>query len=147
MALASLKELKNYLTVTANDYWHYHYVFDETAAFRKKNLGSQMTDSILINSIAPVVFAYGHYTNDDQYKNKALQWLEQIAAEKNSITKGYALLGVENKNAFDSQALLHLKKTYCDKKHCLDCAIGNGLLKKTNPIDTAHSTQYPGAGF
>ena len=63
------------------------------------------------------------------YKNKALQWLEQVAAEKNHITNAFASLKIENENAFDSQALIQLKNEYCNKKRCLECAVGNRLLK------------------
>ena len=125
----SLAAIKKLLNVTANDYWHYHYMPDELSAFKKKNLGVQMMDNILINTIAPVVFAYGMYHSEDRYKDKALQWLLEIAAEKNAITKGFDKLGIENKNAFDSQALIQLKNEYCNKKKCLDCAVGNKLLK------------------
>ena len=125
----SLKEIKELLNVTANDYWHYHYVFDEATAYKEKNLGTQMINNILINTIIPIVFAYGLYNREEAYKNKALQWLEEIAAEKNSITNAWAGLGIENKNAFDSQALIQLKNEYCNKKRCLNCAIGNRLLK------------------
>ena len=126
----SLAAIKKLLNVTANDYWHYHYMLDEHVAFKKKNLGVQMMDNILINTIAPVVFAYGMYHSEDRYKDKALQWLLEIAAEKNAITKGFDKLGIENKNAFDSQALIQLKNEYCNKKKCLDCAVGNKLLKE-----------------
>lgn len=125
----SLKEIKQLLNVTANDYWHYHYVFDEATAYKEKNLGTQMINSILINTIIPIVFAYGLYNREEAYKNKALQWLEEIAAEKNNITNAWAGLGIENKNAFDSQALIELKNEYCNKKRCLNCAVGNRLLK------------------
>ena len=125
----SLKEIKELLNVTANDYWHYHYVFDEATAYKEKNLGTQMINNILINTIIPIVFAYGLYNREEAYKNKALQWLEEIAAEKNNITNAWAGLGIENKNAFDSQALIELKNEYCNKKRCLNCAVGNRLLK------------------
>ena len=125
----SLKLIKDLLNVTANDYWHYHYVFDETAAFKKKNLGRQMTDNILINTIIPIIFAYGKHQDEETYKHKALKWLEEIKAEKNTITKGFEALGINNKNAFDSQALLQLKNEYCDKKRCLECTVGNKLIK------------------
>ena len=88
-----------------------------------------MIDNILINTIAPVVFAYGLYHNDDNYKDKALHWLLEINAEKNAITKGFGELSIANKNAFDSQALIQLKNEYCNRKKCLDCAAGNKLLK------------------
>lgn len=125
----TVKELSNWFDVTANDYWHYHYRFDETAAFKKKKLGAAMIDNIIINTIAPVLFAYGSYHDEQKYKEKALKWLEQTAAESNSITKGFQQLGIENKNAFDSQALIELKNEYCNKKRCLDCGVGNAILK------------------
>lgn len=88
-----------------------------------------MIDNIVINTIAPVLFAYGNYHSDNKYKLKALQWLEETASESNSITKGFQQSGVENKNACDSQALIELKNEYCNNKRCLDCAVGNYLLK------------------
>lgn len=124
-----VKTIRDLLQVTANDYWHYHYVFDVTSAFKKKKLGEQMIDNILINTVVPVLFAYGHYHNENVYKDKALQWMEQIKAEKNAITTGFAALQVNNKTAFDSQALIQLKNEYCNKKRCLDCSIGNKLIR------------------
>jgi hypothetical protein len=131
---ASLKEIKDLLNVTANDYWHYHYVFDEAATFKEKHLGVQMINNILINTIIPIVFAYGVYNREEQYKEKAQQWLEQTAAEKNGITNAYTLLGIQNNNAFDSQALIQLKNEYCNRKRCLECAVGNSLLKNYSQL-------------
>jgi Protein of unknown function (DUF2851) len=125
----SVKDVKEWFDVTANDYWHYHYRFDETSAFKKKKLGDTMIDNIIINTIAPVLFAYGNYHSEQKYKDKALQWLEETAAESNSITKGFQKIGIENKNAYDSQGLIELKTQYCEKKKCLDCGVGNYLLK------------------
>lgn len=124
-----LHDVKNWLDVTANDYWHYHYRFDEPSDFKKKNLGAAMTDNILINTVCTVLFAYGHFQREQKYKDKAVGWLEEISAESNSITKGFQKLGLQNKNAHDSQALIELKNEYCSKKKCLDCAVGNSLLK------------------
>ena len=124
-----LQEIKKLLNVTANDYWHYHYVFDESTAFKEKHIGTQMVNNLLINTIIPIVFAYGMYNKEDGYKSKALQWLEEVPAEKNNITEAFAGLGVENKNAFDSQALIQLKNEYCNQKRCLQCSVGNRLLK------------------
>lgn len=126
----TLKEIKDLLNITANDYWHYHYLFDEPSGFKKKHLGRQMTENILINTVCVMLFAYGHYHNESSYKNKALQWLEEITAESNSITNGFIKTGISVKSAFDSQALLQLKQHYCDKKKCLNCAVGNKLLKQ-----------------
>ncbi len=125
----SVADVKKWFDVTGNDYWHYHYRFDETSAFKKKKLGAAMIDNIIINTIVPMLFAYGNYHDEEKYKQKALKWLEETSAEINSITKGFQELKIENKNAFDSQALIELKNEYCNKKRCLDCSVGNYLLK------------------
>ncbi len=124
----SLQSLMDSFNVTANDYWHYHYVFDEIAAFKKKKTGRQMTENILINTVIPLVYAYGSFLDEATMKQKAVQWSMEIKAEQNSILSGFESLGIANKTAYDSQALLHLKNVFCDQKRCLDCAIGNKLI-------------------
>jgi hypothetical protein len=79
--------------------------------------------------VCPVLFAYGEFHKEQKHKDRAIRWLEEVRAESNLITKEFQHLGVENKNAHDSQALIELKNQYCNKKKCLDCAIGNALLK------------------
>lgn len=88
-----------------------------------------MIDSIIINTVVPVLFAYGNHKNEKQYTEKALKWLEDIPAEKNTITSGFSALKISNKKAWDSQALIELKNEYCNKKRCLDCSVGNAILK------------------
>lgn len=126
----SLKEVKTMFDVKANDFWNEHYTFNETTTFKEKILGASMIDGIIINTVVPAVFAYGSFHKNELLKNKAQGWLEEIKAEKNHITKGFALLGVVNKNAFDSQALIELKTNFCDVKRCLNCAVGNAVLKR-----------------
>ncbi len=124
-----LKEVRDLLDITANDYWHYHYRFGELSDYKIKSLGEDMVNNILINTIVPVLYAYGAYHNEDTYKNKALCWLEEIAPENNRITKGWKETGISNHKAYDSQALIELKTQYCDHKRCLECGVGNALLK------------------
>lgn len=125
----NLSELQNLLNVTANDYWHYRHMPDHPTAFKKKTLGKSMIENICINTIIPVLYAYGYYNNIETYKNKAIDWLRMLGAEQNNIVNRYAALGITCSNAFDSQALLQLKKWYCDEKKCLQCAVGGRLLK------------------
>jgi hypothetical protein len=125
----SISGVKKWFDITANDYWHYHYVFDQPSPFKKKKLGPTMIDNIMINTIAPILFAYGSYHKENKYNQKAMQWLEETSAENNAVSRGFQKLGIENKNAFDSQALIELKNEYCNKKRCLDCAVGNAILK------------------
>ena len=125
----SVKEIRKWFEVEANDYWHYHYKFDEETAFKKKRPGAALVNSIIINTVVPVLFTYGAYHRENKYKLKALDWLTQITPEVNYITRGFRKMSIENKNAYDSQALIELKNNYCDSKKCLECSIGNAVLK------------------
>ena len=129
LEINDLDELRKLLDVTANDYWHYHYLFDQPTNYQLKNLGRTMTDNIIINTIIPVLFAYGMYHNTNEWKDKAIMYLSQLAAEKNKITNAWKEHNVSNENALESQALLELKNNYCDNKRCLQCAVGFKLLK------------------
>lgn len=124
----TLRELRTLLQVAASDFWDTHYVLHESTAFRKKGLGQQMVDNIIINTIAPMLFAYGQLRQEQHYKDKAIDCLSQLPPEKNTITAQWESIGILNENASDSQALLELKKEYCDQRRCLECAVGNQLL-------------------
>ncbi|MDB5209385.1 MAG: hypothetical protein JWQ30_212, partial [Sediminibacterium sp.] len=115
--------------VTANDYWHYHYRFDEPAIFQPKHLGKQMAENILINTVIPVLFAYGLYSKDEAYKEKAIQWLYELPPEQNQVTRQWQRLNISHRSALDSHALIELTNQYCVNKRCLDCAVGNRILK------------------
>ncbi len=57
--------------VTASNYWHNHYQLDEVAAHKSKHLGKQMAENILINTVIPILFAYGSYCKEELFKDKA----------------------------------------------------------------------------
>lgn len=127
---AEVDEIKTLLAVTANDFWHYHYTFQQASPFKNKSLGSDTINNICINTIIPTLFAYGLHHEDEKYKDKAIRWMENLQGEKNYITKGFAQLNIDTKTAADSQALIELKNEYCTGKKCLFCAVGNQLLKR-----------------
>jgi hypothetical protein len=96
-----------------------------------KKLGQIMKNSLLINTFVPLLYAYGWLRGEPACQEKALRWLREARPESNAVLTGWMRLGVVNKNAADSQALLELKSGYCDPKKCLDCAIGKVLLGAT----------------
>jgi len=129
LELEKVDAVYNLLDVTANDYWHYHYLFDEATPYKPKKLGKVMTDNIIINTVVPVLFAYGRFHKNEVLKERAVQLLAALPPEQNAVTKAWQLHGVKNQNAADAQALIELKTTYCNQRNCLQCAVGNKLLK------------------
>ncbi len=126
----NLREIENALVVELSNYWQTHYRFDSLSKKSNKTLGRSSIHLIVINVIAPLLFLYGQERDDQRYKDRALELLEEVPAEQNQIISQWKTLGWEAHNAFDTQALLHLKKHYCDKRRCLDCAVGCSILKK-----------------
>jgi hypothetical protein len=126
---AFVTDVHQWFDIVANDYWHYHYRFDEISSFRIKKIGSSMIDNLVINTMAPMLFAYGLHYGLPVFQQKAIEWLEDTEQETNSVINGFNKLNISINNSFDTQALLELKNEYCDKRRCLECAIGNSILK------------------
>ncbi|RYG51467.1 MAG: DUF2851 family protein [Chitinophagaceae bacterium] len=125
----SLKDLHDLLNVYVTSYWQYHYKPDEEAAFSEKKLGEEMKRNILINTFLPFIYAHGRHTQSPELMNKATEWLRQIQPENNRITRSFNAAGFLSANAFDSQALIYLRKKYCDERRCLQCNLGVKMLK------------------
>jgi hypothetical protein len=126
----SVTELKSMFVISASAYWDNHYFPDEESVCRKKKLGENMTSQLLINSIVVIVFAYGLYHNEEHYQQCALQWLDELMPESNGICEQFKKYDIRINSAFDSQSLIQLKQNYCDNKKCLQCGIGNAILRK-----------------
>jgi hypothetical protein len=117
------------MNVEASEYWHMHYVFDKASKHKTKHLGNDSINNILINTIVPFLFVYGKQKDNEKYVERVLKFLEQTDGENNSIINKWKTLGISADNAYSSQALLQLKNEYCESKKCLNCSIGNYLLK------------------
>jgi hypothetical protein len=127
----TIKEVSALFDVTANDYWNEHYKPDTETEFSPKKTGRTLIDRVIINAVIPVLFSYGHRQMAEEVRAKALQWLNDMPAESNRFTGIFKTLGRKPKNAGESQSLLTLKQEYCDAKRCLECAVGNQILKQS----------------
>jgi Protein of unknown function (DUF2851) len=96
-------------------------------------LGVQTKRSILINAHVPLLYAYSLMRQEPQQRDKALRWLYETPPENNTFIRRWQQLGIPAATAADTQALLELKKNFCDPKRCLDCAIGQSLLTSPTP--------------
>lgn len=92
-------------------------------------LGEITVRSILINAVIPITIAYGQWQGEDLLIERAIEYLEQLPAESNRYMEYWIQAGIPQRNAFDSQALLHLYKEYCEPRKCMQCRIGCWLVK------------------
>ena len=124
------KQIKELFTLNASVYWDTHYRFNKLSPEQKKQLGSSSIENILINTVVPFLFVYGDRHNQHHLKDRALDLLENLKPENNSIINRWKEMGVSVRSAFESQALIQLKNCYCKPKKCLNCHLGTKLIKK-----------------
>ncbi len=125
----NLRELENFFNVHPSGYWRDHFQFEKPSINREKALGRDFVHLLVINTIVPFLFHYGKTNGLDEPQKRALVLLEELPPETNNLVDGWSALGVPARHAFQTQALIHLKTRYCDQKRCLECAVGNAILK------------------
>lgn len=122
------KKLQKIFKVSTSEYWKTHYNFGKESKKSIKNLSTSFIDLLIINAILPLQFFYSN-TISNQIYNDLLNSISTLKPEKNAIVSKFKTEGITVKNAMHSQAVIQLKKEYCDKNQCLQCAIGFELLK------------------
>jgi hypothetical protein len=125
----TLDAAKEMLATQVTPYWQTHYAFGCESAKNEKHLSASSVNLLLINTVVPMLFAYGRHRQDDKLCDRAFDFLESLRAEDNTIVRTWREVGLTVDNAGDSQALIQLKKVYCDRRDCLRCRIGYEYLK------------------
>ena len=110
-------------------YWETHYTFGHAGEKQQKRLSAASLQLLLINTVVPILFAYGRHKSDEKLCQRAFDFLDQLKAENNHIVRMWQNCGLNVENAGDSQALIQLKKMYCYRKDCLRCRIGYEYLR------------------
>jgi len=123
------KELTALFSVPQSAYWQSHYQFFKPARETVGNIGEASVGNIIINTVAPLLVAYGKSKDENLYVDRAVAILQQVHAEANHIIDQWKAVGMVCKTAFDSQALVELYNNFCQKRRCLECSIGASLVK------------------
>lgn len=130
ISCATIKEVQQLLRIQVTPYWETHYAFGTSSTQGSKELAAASLNIIMINTVVPVLFAYGRHKSDERLCDRAFDFLEQLKAEDNTIVRMWQQCGLPVNSAGDSQALIQLKTAYCDRKECLRCRIGYEYMKR-----------------
>ena len=125
-----VETVKSLLQTSTSIYWKSHYVFGKETVMSEKTLSDNSLNLLLINTVIPILLAYGKHKGNDALCYRASEFLEQLKPENNYIIRQWERFGILANNAADSQALIQLRKEYCDKHDCLRCRIGYQYLKE-----------------
>jgi len=125
-----IENLRKMFSCQPSEFWKTHYRFENSSSPKNKQMSRQSIDILLINTVVPMLFAYSEKRKNVSLKDAALTILEQLPPEKNAIITNWNAVGISTNSAAETQALIQLKKNYCDLKKCLHCRIGHKIVAK-----------------
>ncbi|MDE6161303.1 MAG: DUF2851 family protein, partial [Muribaculaceae bacterium] len=123
-------------------YWQRRYTFGKAGRRISEFAFSAATaDSLVINVAIPAMHAYGSAYGLEEVQQRAFELLEQLPPENNNITRLFASAGIRCRDAFTSQALIQLRKAYCEPRKCLYCRLGHRFLSQKAKNDRLKENQ------
>ncbi|MEO6687224.1 MAG: DUF2851 family protein, partial [Dyadobacter sp.] len=108
-----------------------HFQFGKLSKSNVPVMGKDAANLLIINAAVPLLVAYSRQRQQPELLDKALNWLSEIPAENNRITREWETLGMKVKTAADSQSLIEWYNHYCTNKKCLECTVGAALIRST----------------
>lgn len=124
------EKIRELLSVSASDYWNTHYRLNKKARSINKNLGVTAVNNIIINTVAPMLFAHAKSTPGMFHTERAVHMLEELPPEDNKIIRNWTKIIKIADNAANTQGCLELYKYYCLPKKCLRCMVGHQIIKR-----------------
>jgi hypothetical protein len=125
-----IKTLKKIFETDVSVYWQNHYTFGKKTEKTASKLGKSSIESIVINTIVPLLVLYAQENKKQDFLDKAIDFLENLPAENNHIIEKWQSLGLQVENSASSQALIEQYNDFCTHKRCLECSVGVEILKK-----------------
>lgn len=134
--MSAITEAKNAEEILAlfnaplTGYWETHYHFGKESPDLPTLLSISSRRILAINVAAPILYAWGTSHNLPQCHDAAITLLQELPPESNSVVNIFASAGVKCPDAFTSQALIQLRREYCETRKCLYCRIGHRMLAR-----------------
>ena len=125
----SVDEVRRLFKVELPEYWKRSFSFGSRSEKIQKTIGEDTIDILIINLIAPILFAYGRMEGCEALEERAIDFLYATKSEKNRYTEGWRRHGVQIEHALASQALIQLSTEFCLPQRCTECFLGSRLLK------------------
>lgn len=121
-------DARSLFDISLTGYWSRRYNFTAESSPTVKALSQDSVTVLIINVVAPMLYAYGLAYGDTAMRERAVALLHSLAAERNSVVRLCQDAGMACDNAFTSQAMIQLRRAYCEPRKCLYCRIGHRLL-------------------
>lgn len=125
----TIEQLRELFSVELTGFWATHFTFDAHApGCRAAALSRDSIDTLLINVAVPLLHARRMTLQDLDGMQNSVEMLQGLASESNSIVRLFTAAGLKSPDAFTSQALIELRREYCEKSKCIYCRFGHRML-------------------
>lgn len=124
----TLEDMRDVFDHPLIGFWASHYTFSPAREKSSRAISRQSIDRLLINLAIPLLHARAVWRGDIDGASSVIELLEKIPPEDNSVTRLFAQAGIINRDAFISQAIIQLRREYCEKKKCIYCRFGHRML-------------------
>ena len=125
-----IETVKKLFKGNVNEYWEHHYIWGKPVG---KKVSCVSTDTfvlgLILNAILPIHFVMAEKSGDLQRIKTLTKMLNELPPEKNSTLNWIKSKNIFLKNAGQTQAVLELNNEFCAPRRCLECLIGNSLMK------------------
>lgn len=124
-----IQDLQAAFDTPPSDYWQRHYLPEKPSAKKLGGLGEESAQTLIINTLFPLLAAYARRQGGEEMMERALQLLANLPAETNRITRRWEALPFPLQTAADTQAAIELYNEFCLPRQCLQCSIGTYLVR------------------
>lgn len=97
-----------------------------------RRIGVEKCDLIGINLVVPMLYAYGHFTSNEELTDAANDLNESLPAESNRYITGWKREGLTPTSAYETQALIQLKSVYCGAGACERCIVYKHMCSRAS---------------
>ena len=122
---ATRRDVYDLFSGRATEYWMQQVLPYSNVHSIAPRIGSVKSDILGINLVAPLMYAYGSYTESQKLISRAIALLRNIPAEDNRYTRQW---NRSITTAVESQALIQLSTEYCGRTRCHECPLAKLIL-------------------
>lgn len=122
------EDARHLFDINLEGYWSNHHRFGSDISQMSRAISTDSCRLLIINVIVPIVHAWAAFNGDERTASQVVEVLQSLPPEHNSIVSAFVAAGIECRDAFSSQALIQLRREYCERRKCIYCRFGHRML-------------------
>lgn len=131
LEIETIEDVRRLFNVEFIGYWANHYTFGaESDGDARVSMSRSSVELLAINVVVPLLHAYSVEIDNPALTARSIALLHSLKPESNTVVNLFTSRGLDCPDAWTSQALIQLRREYCEPKKCLYCRIGHRMLSK-----------------